>query len=242
MKALILAAGLGSRLAPITDDRPKSMVPVNGKPIIMKQIENLYANGVDDITVVSGYKADILETSIHTAYPEVNIVESRDYAGTNNMYSAYIGISSMFRGGQIGPFLMMNADVFYDSSVIVPLLETACPDMIVVDVGRYIEESMKVIMRQGRITEISKSVSAEDAYGCSIDVYKFGADGGEAFYRRCVDYIEKKHELRLWSEVALNDVLSYVRFEVCPLNGRWVEIDNHEDLAMAEELFADGGR
>ena len=58
MKALILAAGLGSRLAPITDNCPKSLVKVNGKPILMKQIENLHENGITDITVVSGYKAE----------------------------------------------------------------------------------------------------------------------------------------------------------------------------------------
>ena len=61
MKALILAAGLGTRLAPITDHCPKSMVPVNGKPILIKQIENLHQNGVTDITIVSGYKAEVLE-------------------------------------------------------------------------------------------------------------------------------------------------------------------------------------
>ena len=64
-KALILAAGLGTRLAPITNDRPKSLVPVNGKPILLKQIENLKANDIEDITVVSGYKADFLEKAVH---------------------------------------------------------------------------------------------------------------------------------------------------------------------------------
>ena len=58
MKALILAAGLGTRLAPITNDRPKSLVTVNGVPILFKQIENLHENGITDITVISGYKAE----------------------------------------------------------------------------------------------------------------------------------------------------------------------------------------
>ena len=116
-KALILAAGLGTRLAPITDDRPKSLVPVNGKPILIKQIENLKSNGIIDITIVAGYKADVLEAAVHEKYPEITIVESVDYATTNNMYSAYLGIKAMFPDGDIRPFYMMNADVFYDSSV-----------------------------------------------------------------------------------------------------------------------------
>lgn len=239
MKALILAAGLGTRLAPITNDRPKSLVPVNGKPILIKQIENLKQNGIHDITIVSGYKADALEKAVKELYPEIKIVESVDYATTNNMYSAYLGIQTMFPNHDIQPFYMMNADVFYDTSVITALKEDARQNLVVVDMGRYIEESMKVVVKNNRLVEISKQVLPEDALGCSIDVYKFGADGGSAFYNHCRKYIEEKNELKKWSEVALNDAFADVEFQACPLVGRWLEIDNHDDLAAAEELFAE---
>ena len=85
---------------------------------------------------------------------------------------------------------------------------------------------------------ISKQISKEDALGCSIDVYKFSAEGSKAFFDCCADYIENKNEMKLWSEVALNDILKQVDFHACPLQGRWLEIDNHEDLAQAERLFA----
>lgn len=239
MKALILAAGLGTRLAPITNDRPKSLVPVNGKPILIKQIENLKQNGVNDITIISGYKADALDKAVKELYPEIKIVESVDYATTNNMFSAYLGIQAMFPDCDIQPFYMMNADVFYDASVITALKDDERPNLVVVDMGRYIEESMKVIEQDGRLVEISKQIVPENALGCSIDVYKFGADGGKAFYKRCCEYIEEKKELKKWSEVALNDAFADVKFQACPLVGRWLEIDNHEDLAAAEELFAE---
>lgn len=238
-KALILAAGLGSRLAPITDSRPKSLVPVNGTPILFKQIDNLLANGIDEITVVSGYKADFLEKAVHEKYPNINIVESVDYASTNNMYSAYLGIQVMYPDGVIKPFYMMNADVFFDSSVIAALKQDMRSNLIVVDIGRYIDESMKVVQQEGRLIAISKQIPPQDALGCSIDVYKFGEDGGLAFFRRCKEYIEEKKDLKKWSEVALNDTLADAPFEACPLVGRWFEIDNHEDLAAAEALFVD---
>lgn len=234
MKALILAAGFGSRLAPITDNLPKSLVPVNGTPILFKQIENLLKNDIIDITIVSGYKADVLEREVHKRYPNVKIVESVDYATTNNMYSAYLGIKEVGTDG----FLMMNADVFFDCSVIAGLLYWKSENAIVVDVGSYNEESMKVIQEDNRITTISKKVDRANALGNSIDVYKFGPDGAKAFFKKCAEYIEEKKELKKWSEVALNDILNEVTFEACPLIGRWFEIDNHDDLAAAEKLFA----
>lgn len=238
-KALILAAGLGTRLAPITNNVPKSLVPVNGKPILLKQIENLKQNGIVDITIISGYKAAVLKKAVHDKYPDIRVIESVNYATTNNMYSAYLGIKSMFPDGDIKPFYMMNADVFYDSSVIAALENDPRDNLVVVDMGRYNEESMKVIEKGGRLTVISKQIVPEDALGCSIDVYKFGVDGGQAFYNHCVKYIEEKKELTKWSEVALNDAFSDAIFQACALDGRWLEIDNHEDLAAAEALFAE---
>ena len=238
-KALILAAGLGTRLAPITDDRPKSLVPVNGKPILFQQIDSLKENEIADITIVSGYKSDILEKIVHEKYPDISIVKSADYASTNNMYSAYLGIRFMFPDGNIQSFYMMNADVFFDTSIITTLKKNPYYNLVVVDKERYIDESMKVIEKNGKLVAISKQIIPNDALGCSIDVYKFGSDGGTAFYRQCIKYIEKESKIKLWSEVALNDAFQEIDFRACPVNGRWVEIDNYEDLAAAEELFAE---
>jgi choline kinase len=98
---------------------------------------------------------------------------------------------------------------------------------------------MKVVENNGRLTEISKSISEENALGASIDVYKFSKNGAAAFFDKCAEYIEKKRELKMWSEVALNDILDTVPFKACPLVGRWFEIDNHDDLAYAEKLFSE---
>lgn len=235
MKVLILAAGLGTRLAPITNDKPKSLVPVNGIPILIKQIENLHENSITDITIISGYKADILECMINEKYPEIKIIRNSNYAVTNNMYSAYLARKA-FCGNA---FLMMNADVFYDASVIAALLKCDAENAIVTDIGTYMEESMKVVEKDGRLIQISKEIKLEDALGTSIDVYRFSATAGEAFFNRCVEYIEGMNEVKLWSEMALNDILEYVEFKACPLEGRWFEIDNHDDLAAAEKLFAE---
>lgn len=234
MKALILAAGMGTRLAPLTDNCPKALVKVNGESIILKQIQNLYDNDVRDITVIAGYKAELLQETVFNKYPEINIINSIDYAVTNNMYSAYLARKII--GDE--EFLMMNADVFCDASVVSGLLDFDAPNAIVTEIGNYIDESMKVIQRDGRIVRIAKTITKEEAFGVSIDIYKFSREGARVFFGKCAEYIEEKKELKLWSEVALNDILSEVVFKACPLVGRWIEIDNHDDLSDAEKLFA----
>lgn len=235
MRALILAAGLGTRLAPLTNNVPKALVPVNGKPILFQQIDCLQSCGVEEITVVAGYKADVLVEAASQKYGDsVRIINNRDYATTNNMYSAWMGSEELVGDS----YLMMNADVYFDESVISSLLEFEASDAIVVDIDRWMEESMKVTERGGRIVNISKEIPPEQALGCSIDVYKFGMDGGKAFRGMCESWIEDRGILNKWSEVALCDALDLVEFKACPLHGRWFEIDSLDDLAEAERLFS----
>lgn len=234
MKALILAAGMGTRLRPLTDKIPKCLVPVNGVPIIAKQIENLVDNGIREIYIVSGYKSDILESVLKGSYPFVNIVLNANYGETNNMYSAYLTRDVLY-GNE---FILMNGDVFFDESVISELLKPMYLNSIVVEKGVYNDESMKVrVDNTNRIVEISKKIQEILAYGVSIDVYKFSAEASKSFFERIREIVEVHGRLNEWTEVALNEILSTVKFEPCPLKGRWVEIDNYDDLEFAEEIF-----
>lgn len=234
MKALILAAGMGTRLAPITDNYPKCMTEVvNGVTIIEQQIASLLENDIKDISVVVGYKSDILIPYLQRIYKDIKIIENKDYQNTNNMYSAYLGYENL----KDSDFIMMNADVFFDSSVLKNLIEDENYDAIVTDIGTWNEESMKVVEKKGKLVQISKQIDEKDALGCSIDVYKFSALIGKKFFDKCSYYIYDKNERNLWSEVALNDILKVCEFKANKLNGRWYEIDTHEDLAKARMLF-----
>lgn len=213
---------------------PKSMVDVNGKTILENQIENLQKNGIIDITVVTGYKSEIIDDFINGKYRNIHIIKNSDYLTTNNMYSAFLA-KSQFKNEA---FLMMNADVFFDEYVIKYLIDHNSKDAIVTDIGNYLEESMKVVEKDNRIVKISKDISKQCALGSSIDVYKFSKEGSEAFFNKCNEYINEKGELSKWTEVALNDILSKIKFSACPLKGRWVEIDNIDDLKYARGLFS----
>lgn len=233
MKAVLLAAGLGTRLRPITDEVPKCMVPVNGMPIIEKQIKNLIENNVEDIYVVAGYKREVLKEFLSEKYPFVHVIENDVYDSTNNMFSLYMTMEFV-RGSE---FLLMNSDVFHDACIEGGLIKSDEANMIACEYGRYIEESMKITVKDGVIEHISKQITPEEAFATSIDVYKIGVEAGNILFDMCIDIIENQGNRNSWTEVALDHIFSKINFHPYKIEGRWFEIDNHEDLAAAEELF-----
>lgn len=235
MKALILAAGLGSRLRPLTDDVPKCMVKVNGVSIIDKQINNLRKNGVRDIFIITGYKEEVLQNHIKKSYNDLNIriISNSDYDKTNNMYSLYLANEYL----SDSEFVMMNSDVFFEAEIIEELLNDTYENLIVCEKDNYNEESMKIIVENNIINEISKKIIDEESYGTSIDVYRFGKEASKKLFEIIYDYLYVRKDLNSWSEVAINDLIKKVNFQPLNIEHKWMEIDNHEDLATAEKLF-----
>lgn len=234
MKAVILAAGLGSRLRPITNDVPKCMVPVNGIKIIDKQIDNLLSNGIEEIYVVNGYKANVLSEHLKKNYPKVKLISNPRYFETNNMYSLYL--TGQYVKGE--EFVLMNADVYFDSNIIKGLLEGKNESKIACDRFRYLEESMKITVVDGdRITHISKKISESDYYAVSIDVYRISTDDSKVLFTEIENTIIRLREENSWTEVALDNIFDQTHFKPYVIKGRWYEIDNHDDLYRAEEIF-----
>jgi choline kinase len=233
MKAIILAAGLGTRLRPITNEVPKCMVPVNGIRIIDKQIDNLLSNGVDEIYVVDGYKAEVLAEHLKANFPQVHIVSNPRYAETNNMYSLYL-TSKYVKGEE---FLLMNADVYYDSNIIAGMLQGENLSKIACDRSQYLEESMKITLDGEKINHISKKISEVDHYAVSIDVYRISAEDSKVLFNEVEDTIEGRKDENSWTEVALDNIFPKTSFKPYVIEGRWFEIDNHDDLHKAEEIF-----
>lgn len=235
MKAVILAAGLGSRLRPITNDVPKCMVPVNGIRIIDKQIDNLLLNGVTDMYVVDGYKAEILADHLNESFPQVHIVSNPRYAETNNMYSLYL-TEKYVRGEE---FLLMNSDVYYDANIIEGLLKGNNQSKIACDRSGYMEESMKITLDGDKINHISKKITSEEYYAVSIDVYRISSEDSKTLFAEVEKTIIGRKDENSWTEVALDHIFKDANFKPYVIEGRWFEIDNHEDLRRAEEIFKD---
>lgn len=236
MKAIILAAGLGTRLRPITDTVPKCMVPVNGQCIIDKQIDNLIDNGFDqsDIYVIGGYLEDVLKRHLLENYSKINFISNPRYNETNNMYSLYL--ASPFVKGE--EFLLMNADVFYDSDIIKGLLQKE-GSQIACDNSQYLEESMKITLDdKGNINHIGKKITEDEHYAVSIDVYRINQESSKILFEEIEDTILNRKDENSWTEMALDSIFDKTSFSPYVIENRWFEIDTLEDLATAEKIFS----
>jgi len=238
MKAIILAAGKGTRLYPLSGDKPKSMIKVNSVPIIEYQIESyLFAKfKEEDISIVIGYKAEILEEYIINKYPKINIIINKDFSTTNNMYSLYLAMKKI----HVDDILFINnADCIYDKNIISGMNLYPNPNLIAADKGAYSVESMKITLdKKSIIQSIAKTIDKDNAYGNSIDLYKMNKETYLIFLNIIKEYIEVNKDLNSWTEVALDILLKKVEFDPYNIEGKkWIEIDNYADLLQADLLF-----
>jgi len=242
MIGVILAAGIGSRLRPLTNTKPKCLVQSAGRPILQYQIDSYVHAGIDEIIIVVGYEGQaVRDYCKHIKGITITIVENTDYEATNNMYSLYLTMPLVLGRS----FVLNNADLCIDRGVVERLILHPSSDAVAVSVGAYSDESMKVIIgADGMITDISKQISRPDAYGCSIDFYKLSAEGGAVLFEEVRRVIEVEKNLKDWSEVAMQRLFSTGRLacKSCDVSDlSWVEVDNYEDLAESDRVFSQLG-
>jgi choline kinase len=235
MKAVILAAGVGSRLRPLTDNMPKCLVEVNGISILERQIEALARPEIEEIVIVCGYKAEKVFRFVHgKGYRNIRLVENLEYLNTNNMYSLYLAKDFV-----PDDFILANADVIFHPGIIGELINNSPDSVIVAEKGSYLAESMKIIVINKKITAISKSIKQSDAYGNSIDVYKFSKAARNVLFEEIGNYIEVQKNRNSWTEVALNQILPQIDFYPLDIADTyyWVEIDDYKDLENANSIL-----
>lgn len=241
LRAVILAAGIGSRLRPITLQRPKGCVPVAGRSVLAHQLHAYADAGVGDVTVVAGYLPEKTRTRCETVAAEredlsVTVVENDLYANTNNLYSLY-QVREMV---DEEPFLVSNGDVVFAPSVVDRLIESDAKSAIACDPATFSEEAMKVTVDDdGYVDRIAKSIPQSEALAPSIDVYRFSAAFSARLFDRAERILFDEERYDAWSEVGIDAALG-ARREVRPVDiegAPWVEIDDHDDLRQADRTF-----
>lgn len=231
---IILAAGVGSRLRPMTDLVPKCMILINNVPLIERLVNqlNLYSSEIN-IHIVLGYKAEVVVN--HFKDSNINFIINNDYETTNNMYSFYLATQNI---NNLSDMIIINADCIYDDEIVEKCVKSKY-SCIGVDYNFFNDESMKVEIIDGFVRGIAKTYKNDSNIFTSIDMYKFlGSESIEMI--SYVAEVVNKGELNSWTEVAINNIVinSLVKFKPLSIdNLKWYEIDNHKDLEIASELF-----
>jgi choline kinase len=206
-------------------------VKVAGRSILSHQVAAFQAAGISRIVVVAGYRA----AQVRAAAPSgCIVVENSEYLATNNMYSLALAETHIS-----DELILLNGDVVFAPEILSTVLASRFSDCIATDVGRYMEESMKVAVREdGSIFQIAKTVSREDAFGTSIDLYRFSGKAVAMLFRHVAAYLQKG-DRKQWTEVAINDLVKETAVYPVDIAGRdWVEIDNAIDLREAETKWS----
>jgi choline kinase len=244
MKAIILSAGQGKRLSPLTDTRPKCLVELSGRSVLAWQLHHLAGAGVTEAVVVTGFSADAVEAEIaglDLTGIKVRTLFNPFFSVTDNLATCW-----MARAEMVGDFLILNGDTLFEPTIAASLL-AAPPAPITVTVDRkdegYDADDMKVQTDGLALRDIGKTIETYDAE--SIGFLRFDAEGGALFVRTVEAAMRVPHSLRRWylsiiAEIAqAHDVVRVHSIEGL----QWAEMDVPEDLpanrALAAQWYTD---
>ncbi len=253
-RAVVVAAGMGRRLLPYTDQMPKCLVPVGGRPMLRRAIDAFRAHGVTDFVVVRGYKAEVLEARKEELGPGVRFVENREYRDNNILQSLFCAAAELE-----GPFLFTYADIVFTGEVGRRLMEAEGDLCLVVDrrfadiyEGRtdhpLPEAEVTSIDASGFVAKVGKrALPPEEAAGEFIGLAKLSAAGAARFVSAWRE-LEEQYRGRpedpfqrapAWRVAYLTDLLQHMidrgeRMTPVWIEGMWREIDTVQDLERAQ--------
>ena len=240
VRIVILAAGQGKRLLPLTTEVPKALLDIGGKTLIERQIEAFAARGIKDFMVVTGYGAQSMEEALAKISQSLSVVIATVfnpfYAVADNLASCW-----MARGFMTGDFIQVNGDNVFRSDLVEKLL--AAP---VVPVGvatnlkqTYDSDDMKVILDRGRLTEIGKTLPVDTVDAEAIGFYVFRGEGTHAYVETLERAMRDPQALRQWFPSAIGSLAKRIEVRTIPINGlQWCEVDFPIDLQQARQLVA----
>ena len=231
LQAVILAAGQGRRLLPLTRDIPKALLPLNGArevTILEHQVELLEGLGIEEILVVVGHGREKIETLLGH---RVSYVVNEDYQRTNSIYSFYLTLERL---GQ--KVLIVNGDVLFPGEVVERLLSSPYEGVLSIDTAAFLdEETMKVALERSRVVDIRKDLPPQEAQGENLGVVLFRGETLEVL-KSVVKEMVAKGDVKRWIPAAFKEMLSIRPIYAVDVKGLpWIEIDFPQDLERAQK-------
>lgn len=249
MKAIIIAAGMGSRLIPLTNDKPKCMLELKGKTLLECQIDALRASGIDRIAVIKGYKKERIN------YPGLIYYINDNYQNNNILHSLFYAEKEMD-----DEFIAVYSDIFYTKDIVKRLLDNKEDVSIVADIdwrGYYqgrtdhsISEAENVIFdADNNVVKIGKILpNKDDVHGEFIGMMKCTKKGALVFKRyfhRLKQIYSGKpfQKASIFGKAYLTDIFQDmvdfgVRINCVIIEKGWAEIDTVQDYERISKEFA----
>jgi len=239
MKAIILSAGQGRRLLPLTENRPKCLIPLASRPVIEWQLRNLAAAGVTEVVVVTGFGASQVETFLRMiAVPGLTVrtLHNPFYALADNLGSCWAAREEME-----GEFLLLNGDTLFETEIARRLISLAPTSPITVTIDRkaiYDSDDMKVQTEGAQLVAIGKTLEPEVVDGESIGFLRFTPDGAKLFRGAVVEAMRSPEGLRQWYLSVVNRLAQGAgRVGVMSIEGlAWGEMDFPADVKRNEKM------
>jgi NDP-sugar pyrophosphorylase family protein len=241
-KAIILLAGQGTRMKPLTNEMPKSLITINGKPILINILENLEKNNIEEAMLVVGYLKNKIKQTIQDRFGKMKItyVENDAYDKTNNSYSLWLGLKDINED-----LLILEGDVFFEGELLKRFIEDKRENLTIVEKynpnldGTFVEvgDSQRILSWVHK-KDRPAGFTLEDKYK-TVNIHKFSAD----FIKQWIMSPLKKHIEKTGGKEPIEFIFSEIiknKAEIYAFNtqgAKWIEIDDINDLKRAEEIF-----
>ncbi|MDB2098638.1 aminotransferase class I/II-fold pyridoxal phosphate-dependent enzyme [Clostridium paraputrificum] len=244
MQAIILAAGMGKRLKQLTNNNTKCMVKVNGVTMIERMLSQLDKLNLSNITVVVGYKGKELQEYISTLNikTKINYVENEIYDKTNNIYSLYLARHCLLQEDT----LLLESDLIFEDSVLEKIVNDPYPSLaLVAKYESWMDGTVVTLDEENNITRFldKKAFKFEDIqnYYKTVNIYKFSKEFSTSHYVPFLEAYSKALGDNEYYEQVLKVITLLDKPEIKATklgNESWYEIDDVQDLDIAESIFA----
>lgn len=237
MKAVILAAGMASRLRPLTSGTPKCLLKVGERTLLQRSMDALVREGIREFVIVTGYLHEQVEAFVSRTYGEdisVRFIHNKDYETTNNIYSLWLARPEA-EGEDI---LLLDSDLLYDGDIVKRVLADRHENVLTLIRHELGEEEMKVVTdARGAITEISKTCDPAQAAGESLGIERMGKAYTAALYRELEAMMTQEHLENSFYELAFLRLISRgSTFSVLDVTDLFsCELDTVEDFETAKQ-------
>ena len=233
MKAVILAAGQGTRIRSVHGEHPKCLIEVDNATILDHQLDALSMVGINDVAIVVGYEKEQIIAHVNARTllrPRIRFIESPAFAITNNIYSLWLALDWL-RGDS---FIVLNADVIFNPEILDVAVRPNAPISMIVD-PLWRDETMKVVILDDHVIRMSKNMSREEFSGTYIGITVFSKAIQDRFFQKMEDVIGASRVNEFFNvvvqELANEGVpVGYTSTDGLP----WAEIDDPVDLTFAQ--------